>query len=672
MFRQSMTLGVLAGLGAFFTLSAIPDAAPNTGMADPAGLLRLYNQYRAARPSGTTVQIGLTGLGNLSQTAPAAFGMLRADLASGAVRSQLRGMPEGAYELWLADNRASAGATALADSSDTILRAGAYRATPDGLLLDASLTREQLSGFELDRAYVTPAGQHPSMGFVLTGAANFYERLARGYVRNPENTAIAVETENDVWALVAAGRNIFLRERFNGNGRTCSSCHVESNNFTVDPAFLATLPASDPVFIHERNSDLKELENPDLLRKLGVFVANADGFDDPRNKFTLRPAPSLQGLALQSTPPEPVLVADFTAIGAAADTPERLGWSNDALPLRDFAIGAIVQHMPKSLNRRAGTDFRLPTDEELDAMAAFQLSLGRSEEFDLTRLKLFNPQAIAGQKLYLDTGNIGEPGHKNCNACHFNGGGTGAFAFNPDAPGFTPKLDGLPRGFNVSTGTNVNALPIALQLKLPRDGGFGAIPLPGGGFGNFGFIPDVGSFPVEEFTSNSIIEAADTAPYFHNHTVATLEESIAFYGSPAYQAVESIGDKIAGPVPVKISDDPSDPEVQAIATFLRVLNALENIRSAVSATERARRVVRAEDAREIALLAREEAKDAFEVLSSGSLSRAADFTITLARARLVAAATALQENNLERALTSLRGAREVLADTATLPAGYRQ
>ena len=42
--------------------------------------------------------------------------------------------------------------------------------------------------------------------------------------------------------------------------------------------------------------------------------------------------------------------------------------------------------------------------------------------------------------------------------------------------------------------------------------------------------------------------------------------------------------------PVSISADPNDPEVQAIAAFLRVLNALENIRSSINVAERGRRM----------------------------------------------------------------------------------
>ncbi len=51
---------------------------------------------------------------------------------------------------------------------------------------------------------------------------------------------------------------------------------------------------------------------------------------------------------------------------------------------------------------------------------------------------------------------------------------------------------------------------------------------------------------------------------------------MAFYGTPSFQT--SIPGRLA--LPVSISADPNDPEVQAIAAFLRVLNALENIRSA--------------------------------------------------------------------------------------------
>ncbi len=201
--NKRLALSVLLGLGALFTLSGTPNEAPNTGMADPANLMRLYNQYRAGRLANTPVVVGLTGMGNISRGADNASGFLRVDFSTGALRSQLRGMPDGEWELWLADNRGSAGSSALADSSDTMLRVGSYRPTEAGLMIEATLTREQLSGFELDRAYVTRVGQNPTSAFALTGAANFYERLARGYVALGGGLYVRRELGLPAWELEA-------------------------------------------------------------------------------------------------------------------------------------------------------------------------------------------------------------------------------------------------------------------------------------------------------------------------------------------------------------------------------------------------------------------------------------------------------------------------------------
>ena len=42
---------------------------------------------------------------------------------------------------------------------------------------------------------------------------------------------------------ICAGGDIFLRETFGGNGRTCGSCHPIANNTTVDVPFLTALHA---------------------------------------------------------------------------------------------------------------------------------------------------------------------------------------------------------------------------------------------------------------------------------------------------------------------------------------------------------------------------------------------------------------------------------------------
>ena len=63
--------------------------------------------------------------------------------------------------------------------------------------------------------------------------------------------------------LIDKGFRIFTQEDWNGNGRTCGTCHPAENNFTIDPAFIASLPKDNPLFVAEFNPHLsKNFENP--------------------------------------------------------------------------------------------------------------------------------------------------------------------------------------------------------------------------------------------------------------------------------------------------------------------------------------------------------------------------------------------------------------------------
>jgi cytochrome c peroxidase len=661
-------------------------------MADPNALISGFDRFLTALPPAPgprPIVIPLTTFRGLSSESLNAAGSVSIDLAAGSVTSQVRGLPaDGRFDLWLLDNRPAPRRSTLADPGDVLLKIGAYLFATGAHQLSVTLPSSTFAAMMPDRAFVVRSGATPENAFVLTGSNSIFDRLMRRQVRfvdRPDaalgfDPAASATRAADFAKLIAQGRQTFVSERFEGNGRACGTCHVESNNFTIDPAFIAGLPPADPLFVAERNAALAvDFEKPELMRRFGLFVENADGFGDLRTRFTMRSAQNVLALSNSMTRPDPSFGIDFTSNGKNADPPDRLGWGNDGPPLRDFAMVAIVQHATKTLNRRLGTDFRLPTDEELDALAAYQLALGRQEDFDLKVLQLKSSFATSGKALYLDTGNLFEPGHKNCNACHFNAGGTAAMSFNPTIPG-SPRADGSPRGFNMSGATGVNDTPVALQLGLPRDGGFGAIFHPAfGGFGNEEDLGPFGVFQLEEFNTPPLVEAADTAPFFHNHSVPDLESAIAFYGTPAFQAGRfSIGN---GFIPVRISADPNDPEVRAIAAFLRVLNALENIRSSISVGERARAMRQDEDVHDLARLAAAETSDAINVLSTGALQRSQEQAILSARANLLITAGLLVAAQhaprpvanlvVDEALKTLRGARSALADPATLPLSYR-
>src|SRR4051812_15744212 len=54
-----------------------------------------------------------------------------------------------------------------------------------------------------------------------------------------------------VTAQTCVGAELFFRGTFGGNGRTCATCHRVDNNLTIDPAFISTLPSTDPLFVAE-------------------------------------------------------------------------------------------------------------------------------------------------------------------------------------------------------------------------------------------------------------------------------------------------------------------------------------------------------------------------------------------------------------------------------------
>jgi cytochrome c peroxidase len=372
-------------------------------------------------------------------------------------------------------------------------------------------------------------------------------------------------------ALIAKGEAIFFEETFEGNGRTCGTCHRREDNFGLTPAFIAGLPDDDPLFVAETNPKLAEdFEKPRLMRGFGLILENLDGFDDLRNRFVLRGVPHTLALRLS----------------VASPGGPRTGWSGDGAPgdgsLRSFAVGAVIQHFPRTLGRVAGVDFRLPTEDELDALEAFMLSLGRQEDPSLP-LPLRGAVARRGQELFLDD-SLGK-----CNLCHRNAGANA-------------RLGGVDLG-NASFDTGVEDLPDQpadlVEADIPADDGFG---IPGDG----------------TFNTPPLVEAADTGPFFHNNAVDTLEAAVAFYDGDSFNDSPA-GRTLAALDPEGLGIELDATQIEAIAAFLRVLNALENIRSSRELLAEAR--ARPERAKRAFAQALEETGDAIDVLAARNLHR---------------------------------------------------
>ncbi len=356
-----------------------------------------------------------------------------------------------------------------------------------------------------------------------------------------------------VTAQICAGADIFFRETFNGNGRACGTCHPAENNTTVDAAFINARHAqnpADPLFVFETNPALAQLEIPDSLFGNGVILENVDGFEDPTHKFVVRSVPHVLSLATS--------IAADTGDGTTIPPTDRTGWGGDGSPgdgsLRSFLTGAVTQHYTKTLARVPGVDFRLPTSDELDATLAFQMSLGRLNELDLTQVNLFDAEANTGRQAFLD------PQRGRCNVCHTNAGA---------------NFIDTHKNRNFDTNTRIaTAGQVGTFDGLPFfDAGFGGQGLAHPNFDalGLGFNNSLGN---GTFSPPPLIEAADTAPFFHNNAFGSeIEDAVFFYLGPfsVSPAAALLTQRFGTPINF------STPDGFAIGRFLRALNIAFNL-----------------------------------------------------------------------------------------------
>src|SRR5262249_5265920 len=154
--------------------------------------------------------------------------------------------PGDSFDLWFIDNRSGSGQTTFAESQDVFVKVGTYSSTSGLHTLTVTGINRLRSGFFADRAFVVRSSQSPLQSFVLTGSSTTFDRLLHREVRfvgeGDSPHGFNSDAQPHFARLVAQGRQLFLKEEFGGNGRTCGTCHVESNNFTIDPKFISTLP----------------------------------------------------------------------------------------------------------------------------------------------------------------------------------------------------------------------------------------------------------------------------------------------------------------------------------------------------------------------------------------------------------------------------------------------
>ncbi|HEU4508257.1 MAG TPA: hypothetical protein VFR78_08475 [Pyrinomonadaceae bacterium] len=676
-----------------------------TGMTDADYLLADYKVWEAKyleNGGDRNVVMSLGWFKGLSTEKTNASGQIKLNLLDGIVSVEAEGLSrKESWDVWLVDN--GPGSSVTPDANDTMVHVGSLKHHGKLAKLEANLGSKAFADFDPDLYVVTRAGKKPSEERVLVGSTTLFQRLYRSGQRGqfgqladmdlprPAPEPAKPAKEESLWSsvvqflsptahaavgvipdgggsgeggsltpldtLINQGRTLFFLEQFNGNGRTCGTCHREDENLAISPEFIATLPANDALFVAEFNPSLSAsacpggtpcFENPVLMRKFGLILENLDGFGDLQNRFVMRGVPHTLALLQNTLTPAPD--------GTSTPPNERTGWSGDGAPsgsftlsngathlaqgtLRDFPIGAVIQHFTKTLLRRNNIDFRLPTNAELDAMNAFMRSTGRRADLNLSgpgALSLKGEIPREGQRIF-NNGGVGfaggrgiPPGTANgagkCFFCHFNAGGSDFFF---------PEQ-------NANFNTNVEQLPsqpadlVVPAQKNPADGGFGVGAPPAGVFG----LGD------GTFNTPVLVEAADTGPFFHSNVVNTIEEAVNFYNSSQFNNAPGFGAQIGG---IRLEAT----EVSAVGAFLRVINALENIRSALEIEGRARNARFLNDSVDLLRLSISELQDAVDVLHGGGLHPEAQQKLRRAI-----------ELDQQALTTSSRSARQALIDEA--------
>lgn len=452
---------------------------------------------------------------------------------------------------------------------------------------------------------------------------------------------------------VCTGADVFFRETFAGNGRTCGSCHPVANNYTIDPAFVQALHATnpnDPLFVAQPGTPLEHLETPDLLSN-ALILENVDGFQDPTNRFVTRSVPHLFSLAITMAP-DP-------ADGSSSPPVDRTGWAGDGAPgdgsLRSFLDGAINQHFTKTLGRVPDVDFRPATDLERDVVEAFQRSLGRQNELDLASVTFADAAAQEGKGKFMD------PAQGRCGVCHHNAGAT-----------FVSS--GLNRNFNngISGQQTLGRIPDYFgpgDDLILADGGFGGADLtePNVDPSGIGFF---NAFGDGNFNVPPLVEAADTAPFFHNNAEVgsvfqtPLGRVLFFYGT-SFQF--SRGAQFLDSQPEFGPGNIDASTTGGIAQMLVVLNAVFNIDIARQRLQAAEKLatdlqgIRADVQVELMRLAGEELEDAIRVLADESIHLSERNTLQAVLDQLATATTGMPWSTrraiITTALANLNGVR---------------
>ncbi|UQA56641.1 cytochrome-c peroxidase [Polyangium aurulentum] len=299
-----------------------------------------------------------------------------------------------------------------------------------------------------------------------------------------------------------SGAQLFKKETFGGNGRTCGTCHLPSTG-TISPKDIQSRFAKDPKdpLFRPLDSDDGTGSSYTRLLKHATFLIpltlplNVKLADDPKATEVVLERGSLS--VLDTPALDPVLM-----------------WDGRAPNLKAQAFGAVITHAePK----------RLPTIQELTRIADFEKGLFSSAELEVYAKGGPAPGLPAGETAAEKRGREFFAPNGLCGQCH-----SGVLLNEVSSFG---NVLGQPPGARFS---NVRVSDPAFNPR-GRPGRKWIVTLPDGSKverissdpGRFLATGNIADF--DQFKITSLRNIKHTAPYFHDNSAKTLEEMTAHY-----------------------------------------------------------------------------------------------------------------------------------------------
>jgi cytochrome c peroxidase len=406
----------------------------------------------------------------------------------------------------------------------------------------------------------------------------------------PTNDALKTFTI-PVASQVAQGDNLFNGETFQGNGRTCATCHIASLNFALPPSniqsrFSTVSTTFDPLFIGETNPssfdsgfdfNLNTLELTQTVQSGTPCIGTLKGILTSGSGAT-----AARAKVLTQVSPTTYLVMGGMNPALSGTVSDSNSCSGTVLSVTAGSLGAIAGSSvlgledPKRMRTSADT-INFPQGrglilENIDGFPPTPPVFRKSPHL-LNLNQRFGPFGLSGSVGDLQSFATGAVTQHFPRTLARNSGGS-APDFRLPTPDELAAMEAFMRAQDFPTGTDPNKFNLSrFVVTAAQQRGFNAFVgaakcsfchsgtvLTDSALFNTGVVNQtinsagVDNLPCEPstacgtraFSVRQLFNVANLGPFFHDGSAATLKDVLAFYNSSFFNT--SPGEAFSGPI----------------------------------------------------------------------------------------------------------------------------